>query len=277
MNTTVKKIEALEELLKGGNITPTIIYNEGWMLRLVLNWLSEHRDKVEHPDLKFLEKSKWFSEAALPTFFSHENVGEGYETYTHADGVFGDFHCIDGKEYKGKNYIELDKECNQFAVIEAKIFSKYSKGNTNGASYNQVARTIACMYHLAKTKRITYENLAFYTFLPDYKDQNKKDCDEFMNNNFRKFIRLSDGDDSILGVVKKRIETVEKNIKDKSKLNNIKNFDIQDFEKFLNSIKIKLIFWEYIIELIKEVDKGGKTYAEMQLFYNNCKKHNKKN
>jgi len=98
-----------------------------------------------------------------------------------------------------------------------------------------------------------------------------------MNNNFRKFIRLSDGDDSILGVVKKRIETVEKNIKDKSKLNNIKNFDIQDFEKFLNSIKIKLIFWEYIIELIKEVDKGGKTYAEMQLFYNNCKKHNKKN
>jgi len=264
VQSTLEKINALKSLIEDKNTTPTLIYNEGWMLRLVLNWLSENRENVGmNTNLKFLANSKWYSEAAIPTFFNHTNVGEGYETYTHADGVFGNI-----KEYNGKDYLELEDPCNQFVVIEAKIFSKYSKGNTNGVGYNQVARTIACMYQMAKTKGIDYKNFAFYTFLPDYKDQKIKDYDKFMNENFKKFNKPNGNDDSIVSVVKKRIEKFSSSIR--------QNFDIQSFENFVNNIKIGLFFWEGIMEIIKREDKNGKTYTEMQLFYDKCKEYNKK-
>ena len=65
-------IERIAELLNrcGGpekNFPPTDLYNEGWMLRLVLDWLSLNHD-IGH-DLAFSHNDKWYSEALPPSAF----------------------------------------------------------------------------------------------------------------------------------------------------------------------------------------------------------------
>jgi hypothetical protein len=50
-----------------GVVPPTELYNEGWMLRLVLDWFASHSDGTHA--LSFLPGSRWFSEAQLPSAF----------------------------------------------------------------------------------------------------------------------------------------------------------------------------------------------------------------
>ena len=255
MDTTVKKFEALEELLKGGNITPTIIYNEGWMLRLVLNWLSENRS-IKHY-LSFFENSNWFSEASLPTFFKAKFRGDKLsETYTHADGVYGNI-----QPYNGKDYIKLEKNCKQFVVVEAKMFSKYSEGISNAKSYNQVARTVACMCNLEKINKQNINDITFYTFLPEYQKENEKTFEKYINK------------DKINEEVKKRIERYRQEGRIEYK-ENLKWYE-ESFFPFLKKIRIELVSWESILELIKENDKG-RTYEKLNLFYQKCYDNNKK-
>ena len=45
----------------------TDLYNEGWMLRLVLDWFAS-QPGIEH-DLVFATDDRWYSEALLPTIF----------------------------------------------------------------------------------------------------------------------------------------------------------------------------------------------------------------
>src|SRR5262245_19698520 len=69
---------------------PTTLFNEGWMLRLVLEWASHHPTSVE--PLSFVDGSRWYSEALLPSRFRPRHRGdEAGEGYTHADGVIGHF------------------------------------------------------------------------------------------------------------------------------------------------------------------------------------------
>jgi hypothetical protein len=42
-------------------LSPTLLYNEGWLLRLVLDWFSRH--DVEGHQLSFAAGARWFSEA----------------------------------------------------------------------------------------------------------------------------------------------------------------------------------------------------------------------
>ena len=69
------------------------LYNEGWMLRIVLDWHSRHPD-VTSP-ITVPADSDWYSEARLPsTFLPRTRKGDKFaEGYTHADGVIGQF-CI---------------------------------------------------------------------------------------------------------------------------------------------------------------------------------------
>ena len=84
-----------EELPK---VRPTILYNEGWLLRLVLDWFSTH-SAPNHP-LSLSENARWFSEALLPSPFRPEHRGDSLgEAWTHADAVIGQFKIGD----KGKN------------------------------------------------------------------------------------------------------------------------------------------------------------------------------
>lgn len=64
MQTTIADIlpNAHEERIS--NIPPTLLYNEGWMLRLVKHWFRNHPN-ANHK-LAFSEDCSWYSEASLP-------------------------------------------------------------------------------------------------------------------------------------------------------------------------------------------------------------------
>ena len=49
-------------------IQPTELYNEGWLLRLVINWFSKSHN-VSH-ELAFIDQdTRWYSELLLPSQF----------------------------------------------------------------------------------------------------------------------------------------------------------------------------------------------------------------
>jgi len=118
---------------------PTLLYNEGWLLRLVLSAAEQGV-----PCLPFTLHSgtRWFSEALLASAFLARYRGDGLaEAYTHADGVIGHFRFAP----ESKAGLTLDPTGSQFAVLEAKVFSALSKGTTRAPEFDQAARNVACM------------------------------------------------------------------------------------------------------------------------------------
>jgi hypothetical protein len=108
----------------------TELYNEGWLLRLVLDWFSTHQ-VPDHP-LSFYQDSRWFPEAWLPSAFLH---GPQPESWTHADGVIGHFTIGE----KGKAALSLRAGATHFVVLEAKLFSRLASGVTHAPHYDQAA------------------------------------------------------------------------------------------------------------------------------------------
>ena len=79
----------LEELDSDNNhMPPTVLYNEGWLLRLIIWWFSQNR-KRDFP-LTFCSGAEWYSEGLLTTPFLPVYQGDKLaESYTHADGIIG--------------------------------------------------------------------------------------------------------------------------------------------------------------------------------------------
>lgn len=144
---------------------PTELYNEGWMLRLVLDWFERHR-QVTSP-LGFEPGARWYSEALLPSQFKAQHRGDRRaESFTHADGVIGHFHIQPGE----RGTASLRPDTNQFLVCEAKLGSALSLRTTNSADFDQAARNVACMAHMigaARTPLTQYRKLGFYVIAPD--------------------------------------------------------------------------------------------------------------
>jgi hypothetical protein len=120
-------------------IPPTLLYNENWLLRLVLSLAIEGVPCLPFP----LEPAiRWFSEARLPTRFSKRSrLDEKGEPATHADGVVGHFSFATNT----KASLELNSDGTQFVVIEGKLFSTLRKDVKNAKDYDQEARNIGCM------------------------------------------------------------------------------------------------------------------------------------
>jgi hypothetical protein len=138
----IQLIHALIDATEGEphRFPPTLLYNEGWMLRLVLDWFNTHETQG-HP-LSFRPGATWFSEALLPSPFKASHRGDRRaEARTHADGVIGHFEV----GTSGKADIHLKPDANQFVVIEAKIHSLLSAGTRNAPGYDQAARSVACI------------------------------------------------------------------------------------------------------------------------------------
>src|SRR4051794_25758614 len=64
-----ERIRAMLEACEAGRPTmpPTVLFNENWLLRIVLDWLSEHGE--DRTALSPYPKARWFSEAWLPSAF----------------------------------------------------------------------------------------------------------------------------------------------------------------------------------------------------------------
>jgi hypothetical protein len=142
----------------------TIFYNEGWLLRLVVDWLSR-TPQVEH-SLRFASGARWFSEALLPSQFLARHRGDGLaEGWTHADAVIG--HVTIGKNALANT--QLNGSAQQFMVVEAKLFSPLSPRVTHAAYFDQAARNVACMAEvLARAGRSPQllSSLGFFVIAP---------------------------------------------------------------------------------------------------------------
>jgi len=150
---------------------PTVLYCEGWLLRLALHWFEERST-----DHRFALQSgaRWYSEALLSSRFLAEPSEEKVygkrvaESHTHADGVLGHFDISPGE--KGGGQAQLRADAGQFIVIEAKLSSSLAKGITNAKNYGQASRTVACMAHVVASAGLRPEALqsfGFYVVAPE--------------------------------------------------------------------------------------------------------------
>lgn len=144
---------------------PTVLFNENWLLRIVLDWFSE-QPGADHP-LGFLPGATCFSEALLPSAFLPRYKGDPLaESWTHGDGVVGHFRIGIG----GKGDLSLVPDAKQLVVLEGKIFSPLSSGTKNAPGFDQAARNVAC---IAEVLRRTgkplqeMERLGFYVVAPE--------------------------------------------------------------------------------------------------------------
>lgn len=239
---------------KNYKFPPTEIFSEGWMLRLTLNWFNNN--PCNHP-LSFDNGATWYSEALLTSKFKRLKQNDKLaESSTHADGIIGHFEI----GYKGKGDFRLLKNVTQFVVCEAKMNSTYSKGITHASSYNQVARTVACMCNSCTNSNINISNInniGFYGIMPESKLHKEKSFEEFTMKSH------------IKEIVNNRIEQYQNRddyIEKKEWFNNY-------FIPFLEKVKIESITWESIINFIsnKDLNYGIK----LRDFYNNCIEFNK--
>jgi hypothetical protein len=147
------------------NFPPTLLYNEGWLLRLVIDWYSNHK-LTDHP-LLFQYRAIWFSEALLPSPFRSRHRGDTRaEARTHADGIVG--HISIGRSAKAD--ARLLDDATQLIVTEAKIYSPLSGGTRNAPSFNQAARNVACITELlsrANRPPSQMTSLAFFVVAPE--------------------------------------------------------------------------------------------------------------
>lgn len=124
-------------------LPPTTLFNEGWMLRLILDWAAHHRSSLRA--LSFADGSRWYLEALLPSRFRPRRRGDpAGEGFTHADGVIGHFQLRPG----GRGDIELLPGARQLTVVEAKMASGLSVGTKRAPAFDQAARNVACVANL---------------------------------------------------------------------------------------------------------------------------------
>ena len=142
----------------------TVLFNESWMLRLLLDELD--RLRPEHHAMTPKEGARWYSEALLPSQFLPTSQRDPLgETWTHADAAIGHFEVGTA----GKTDLALRQDATQLVVVEAKIFSRLSPGVSNAKYYDQAARTVACIAELLHKARLSpsrFESLAFFVVAP---------------------------------------------------------------------------------------------------------------
>ncbi|MEI8173618.1 MAG: hypothetical protein WCH07_09075 [Deltaproteobacteria bacterium] len=227
------------------SIPPTVLYNEGWMLRLILEWFSK-LSVSGHP-LAFSEGARWYSEALIPSaFLSRKNKFS--EQWTHADGVIG--HFVIGNGAKGN--LTLNSDAKHFVVLEAKMFSKLSAGVKNADYFNQAARYVACIAEvlkLAGRQAQEFKALGFYVLAPTSQIE-KGLFDEHLTK------------DSLRTVVEQRVE--EYGAK--------RDWFAQWFLPVLERLDIKTISWENLIDFLADRDPDA---GQLKDFYKSCLEFNK--
>jgi len=228
---------------------PTLLFEEGWMLRLVLQWFAKS-NTTDH-DLSFAPHARWYSEARLASAFLPRYRGDKLaEGYTHADGVIGHFQIGE----TGQAELTLRTDAQQFVVVEAKMFSGLSKGTTHAPTYNQAARNVACMAELVRRANRHPSNIsskAFFVLAP------KEQLDAGV---FADFMDKA----SLERVVEERVS----------------NYDPPKTEWFeswflptLSSMRVRYLVWEDVVTFIKSVDRSYDD--DLEIFYNRCLEFNR--
>jgi hypothetical protein len=235
------------------NFLPTILYNESWLLRLVLDWFSTH-EVPDHP-LIFLENARWFSEALLPTVFLQSPPGTKLaEHRSQADGVIGHFEV--GKAHKAD--LSLMEEAKQLVVIEAKLFSPLSAKTSNINYWDQAARTVACIaetLHRAKRSPSDLSRLGFYVLAPQSEIAKAVFAEQMSRESIQQKVELR---------VREYVKAGDE--KKQGWLNDW-------FQPTFKKVDIRTISWEDVITVIEEYDLPS--VNSIGAFYSKCIDKNK--
>jgi hypothetical protein len=246
-------LEGIHRLIDAAESEPvnfplTLLYNEGWLLRLVLDWYSKH-ELTGHP-LLFQPRATWFSEALLPSPFRPRHRGDiRAEARTHADGIVG--HISVGSSAKAD--ASLLDDATQFIVTEAKIYSPLSGGTRNAPTYDQAARNVACITELlfrANRPPSKMTSLAFFVLAPEA---------QIKTGIFAQKLDKS----SIKAAVRARAAAFSSEL----------GGWLDDwFIPTLEVIRIEALSWEALIGDIATNDP--EIYQSLQAFYERCLKYN---
>lgn len=233
-------------------IPPTLLYNEGWLLRIVLDALADvPSGRRASLPLRLPDDCRWYSEALLPSaFLARSRADQLAESHTHADAAIGQFDI--GRHSKGELALRAGATC--FAVLEAKMFSVLSSRIKNAPYFNQAARIVACIaeiLHRAGAKPETMEYLAFHVVAPR---------EQITSGLFAEFMSRA----SIRDCVKRRVQAYKGE----------KDSWFQDaFLPTLQHISVTVIAWEEIVQaLVGNVDD----YFEIQVFLTKCLEYNRR-
>lgn len=223
---------------------PTELYNENWLLKLVLHQASRMED-VSFP-LGFQSDSTWFSEALLPTAFKARYQGDPLsESRTNADGVIG--HIQIGA--KAKADLDLEPSATQFTMVEAKVGSPLSKGTSTAKYFDQAARNVACMAEVITRAGIEASNLIRLDFIvlsPRYSIE-KGSFEEEMQP------------DSIREKVRKRVDAYE---------GQLDRWHDRSFTPLMERIQLNSLSWEDVIEWIGR--ERQETADQLAEYYDRC-------
>lgn len=241
-------LDRITELLvnctgKNSHFPATTLYNENWMLWLLLDWCSRH---PENNCVHFLPKSNWYSEGRLTSAFLRNPEGRKIaEGYTHADGVVGHFST----DHSKRAAIVLDSDAKQFVVVEGKMFSKLSSGTTNAPGYDQAARNVACMAELLRCAEISPFDLASLEFVLVAPQG------QIESGQFEDLVTH----DSIKTKVLARVQAFQGDRDD---------WFEKAFLPTLERIEIRSISWENCLEIVSTVDPVS--HADLFDFYSTC-------
>jgi hypothetical protein len=231
----------------------TLLYNEGWLLRLVLDWFANN-SSGEHP-LRFAPGARWFSEALLPSqFFAVDRRDKLAEGWTHADGVIG--HVSIGSAALADT--KLNSGATQLVVTEAKLFSPLSTRVTNAAYYDQAARNVACIAEVlcrAERRPQDMKSLAFFVIAPE---------SQISLGLFRSEMTK----ESIAGKVARRVAEYEP-MRRSAKEQWLRTW----FLPTLDSIEVNCLSWEAILEHLWKI--AGYDVIDLKTFYSECLNFNK--
>lgn len=228
---------------------PTELYNEGWMLRLTLDWFASHPD-VDHL-LAVPSDAVWYSEALLASrFLPRERGDQLAESYTHADGAIGHF----GIGGSGAGDLVLLAGARHFVVTEAKLQSKLSSGTKNASGYDQAARNVACMAHILSVKGPRPEKmdrLGFAVLAP---------ASQISLGVFEKELTK----ESLRAKVEARVATYRDSARDA--------WFTDWFLPTLDQVQVVAVSWEEIADVIGEVAPDGSD--AFRVFYQRCLAYN---
>ena len=233
---------------KTPNFRPTEIYNESWLIKLVLH----HAGSIPGDDfpLSFLEGSTWFPEGLLPTRFKSRYQGDPWgESRTNADGTIG--HIKIGET--GKADLSLKSNAAQFTVVEAKINSPLAKGVAHAPFYDQAARNVACMAETLAQSGVKPASLARLDFIV-LAPQEAVDQGKFSKEMDPKSIQIN---------VKKRVDSFAGEMED---------WHMVHFKPAFEKIHLESLSWEDAIQWIS--GHKPEIAEQLSIFYELCLKYN---
>jgi hypothetical protein len=220
-------------------LNPTILYNEGWMVRLLVEYSIKENITIE--EINFGSINNWTSEALISSPFV--NAPELREGYTHADIAIGDFSI----DYEKRGELTISDNAKIFGVIEAKMKSNLSKGTSNFTEYNQASRNVTC---IAKTLLGNNCKSYFIIVAPEAMIEKHK-INEQINI------------DKIIDQVEKRFDIYDNSFKTKESYSEI--------IEHIQSMTIISLSYEKWIDKFTNLQ----TKKKLENFYLSCKKWNR--